>query len=127
MEVQLASGIVGNPITFIGPDGKQYVAIYSGIGGWMGAVAFPDVSADDPYAALGVVGAMKDIKKYHAARRHSLCLQFLRLVARRCRGCAHASAVRCTAPQELRVCADPNNLPFSNQQQQGFENKIAAI
>jgi len=58
------SGIVGNPITYLGPDGKQYVAIYSGIGGWMGAVAFPTVSADDPYSALGVVGAMKDIKKY---------------------------------------------------------------
>jgi PQQ-dependent dehydrogenase (methanol/ethanol family) len=58
------SGIVGNPITYLGPDGKQYVAVYSGVGGWMGAVAFPSVSADDPYAALGVVGAMKDIKKY---------------------------------------------------------------
>jgi PQQ-dependent dehydrogenase (methanol/ethanol family) len=58
------SGIVGNPITFRGPDGKQYVAVYSGVGGWMGAVAFPAISADDPYAALGVVGAMKDIKQY---------------------------------------------------------------
>ena len=27
----------------------------------------------------------------------------------------------------LRVCADPNNLPFSNQQGQGFENKIAEL
>src|SRR3569833_4471355 len=27
----------------------------------------------------------------------------------------------------LRVCADPNNLPYSNDQQQGFENRIAAI
>jgi alcohol dehydrogenase (cytochrome c) len=62
----VASGIVANPITYLGPDGKQYVAVYSGIGGWMGAVAFPEVSADDPYAALGVVGAMKDIKKYVA-------------------------------------------------------------
>jgi PQQ-dependent dehydrogenase (methanol/ethanol family) len=60
------SGIVGNPITYLGPDGKQYVAVYSGVGGWMGAVAFPSVSADDPYAGLGVVGAMKDIKKYTA-------------------------------------------------------------
>jgi alcohol dehydrogenase (cytochrome c) len=56
------SGIVGSPISYLGADGKQYVAVYSGIGGWMGAVAFPAVSADDPYAALGVVGAMKDIK-----------------------------------------------------------------
>jgi mxaJ protein len=27
----------------------------------------------------------------------------------------------------LRVCADPNNLPFSNEQGQGFENKIAEL
>jgi PQQ-dependent dehydrogenase (methanol/ethanol family) len=65
-EFKTGSGIIGNPMTYIGPDGKQYVAIYSGIGGWMGAVAFPAISADDPYAALGVVGAMKEIKKYTA-------------------------------------------------------------
>jgi PQQ-dependent dehydrogenase (methanol/ethanol family) len=56
------SGIVGDPITYIGPDGKQYVAIYSGIGGWMGAIAQPSISIDDDYAALGAVGAMKEIK-----------------------------------------------------------------
>src|SRR3954469_16422854 len=28
--------------------------------------------------------------------------------------------------RELRVCADPNNLPFSNTKRQGFENQIAA-
>jgi quinoprotein dehydrogenase-associated probable ABC transporter substrate-binding protein len=28
---------------------------------------------------------------------------------------------------ELRVCADPNNLPFSNDKEEGFENKTAAI
>ena len=65
-QYQLPSGTVGNPMTYVGPDGKQYVAIYAGMGGWMGAVAFPDISADDPTAALGVVGAMKDIKKYTA-------------------------------------------------------------
>ena len=27
----------------------------------------------------------------------------------------------------LKVCADPNNLPFSNAQEQGFENKIVRI
>jgi lanthanide-dependent methanol dehydrogenase len=62
-QFKTASGIVGDPITFTGPDGKQYVAIYSGIGGWMGAVALPEVSDDDPYAALGVVGAMRKIKQ----------------------------------------------------------------
>jgi quinoprotein dehydrogenase-associated probable ABC transporter substrate-binding protein len=29
--------------------------------------------------------------------------------------------------RELRVCADPNNLPFSNRSEQGFENKIIAL
>src|SRR6185437_14251210 len=28
------------------------------------------------------------------------------------------------APRALTVCADPNNMPFSNRRQQGFENKI---
>jgi quinoprotein dehydrogenase-associated probable ABC transporter substrate-binding protein len=27
----------------------------------------------------------------------------------------------------LRVCADPNNLPFSNERGEGFENKIVAL
>jgi quinoprotein dehydrogenase-associated probable ABC transporter substrate-binding protein len=27
----------------------------------------------------------------------------------------------------LRVCADPNNLPFSNERREGFENKIADL
>lgn len=31
------------------------------------------------------------------------------------------------AGRELRVCADPNNLPFSNQKGEGFENKIAEL
>ena len=29
--------------------------------------------------------------------------------------------------RELKVCADPNNLPFSNALQQGFENRIVDI
>lgn len=29
--------------------------------------------------------------------------------------------------KEFRVCADPDNLPFSNDKQEGFENRIAAL
>jgi mxaJ protein len=29
--------------------------------------------------------------------------------------------------RDLRVCADPDNLPFSNNKQQGFENRIAEL
>jgi quinoprotein dehydrogenase-associated probable ABC transporter substrate-binding protein len=28
---------------------------------------------------------------------------------------------------ELKVCADPNNLPFSDEKKEGFENKIAEL
>jgi mxaJ protein len=35
------------------------------------------------------------------------------------------SALR--APSALRVCSDPNNLPFSNQRGDGFENRIARL
>ena len=31
------------------------------------------------------------------------------------------------AATPLRVCADPNNLPFSNRQGQGFENRLAEL
>ena len=30
-------------------------------------------------------------------------------------------------PQELRVCADPDNLPYSHQDGSGFENRIARL
>lgn len=61
-QYKTASGIVGNPMTFTGPHGKQFVAIYSGIGGWMGAADFPGMSTDDPYGGLGAWGAMRQIK-----------------------------------------------------------------
>src|SRR4051794_30345516 len=32
-----------------------------------------------------------------------------------------------TSERVLRIAADPNNLPFSNDQFEGFENKIAAL
>ena len=37
----------------------------------------------------------------------------------------HLRDLRATEP--LRVCADPNNLPFTNSKGEGFENKIAAL
>src|SRR5262249_19654826 len=30
-------------------------------------------------------------------------------------------------PKVLRVCADPRNMPFSDQQGEGFENKLAEL
>jgi mxaJ protein len=38
-----------------------------------------------------------------------------------------ASTVAFAAGPPLHVCSDPNNLPFSNVQQQGFENELARM
>jgi alcohol dehydrogenase (cytochrome c) len=35
-QFKLPSGIIGQPVTFTGPDKKQYVAILSAVGGWAG-------------------------------------------------------------------------------------------
>ena len=37
------------------------------------------------------------------------------------------AAIELVDPKVLRVCADPNNLPFSNEQGEGFENKLAEL
>ena len=36
-------------------------------------------------------------------------------------------SMRVPKDNEFKVCADPNNLPFSNQKMEGFENKIAEV
>ena len=36
-------------------------------------------------------------------------------------------AKKSSTPTVLRVCADPNNLPFSNRNHEGFEDKIAEL
>jgi quinoprotein dehydrogenase-associated probable ABC transporter substrate-binding protein len=38
-----------------------------------------------------------------------------------------SEALELVDPDVLRVCADPNNLPFSNEKGEGFENKIAEL
>jgi PQQ-dependent dehydrogenase (methanol/ethanol family) len=55
------SGIIGQPVTYRGPDGKQYVAVLSGVGGWSGGIVAGDLDARDSSAALGFVNAMKDL------------------------------------------------------------------
>ena len=60
---KVGSGIVGNPITFRGPDGKQYVAVYAGIGGdWL--LLAGDVRADDPADVRPQPDFAKDIGRH---------------------------------------------------------------
>jgi glucose dehydrogenase len=60
-QFKTGSGIIGQPISYRGPDGKQYVAILSGVGGWAGAIVAGDLDPRDGTAALGMVNVMKDL------------------------------------------------------------------
>jgi PQQ-dependent dehydrogenase (methanol/ethanol family) len=61
---KVGSGIIGQPITYRGPDGKQYVAVLSGVGGWAGAIVSGNLDSRDATAALGFVNAMRDLPRY---------------------------------------------------------------
>jgi alcohol dehydrogenase (cytochrome c) len=63
-QTQLPSGIIGSPMTFTGADGKQRVAVYSGIGGLLGSVVSGDLAVDDPYAAFGITGVTADLPQF---------------------------------------------------------------
>ena len=58
------SGFIGQPITYKGSDGRQYVAILDGVGGWSGALAHADIDPRVRNGALGFVGAMQDLPAY---------------------------------------------------------------
>jgi len=62
-QFKTGSGIIGQPISYRGPDARQYIAVPSGIGGWAGAIVSADVDPRDPTAALGFSNATKDLKK----------------------------------------------------------------
>ena len=47
-------------------------------------------------------------------------------IARAGRGAAE-EGLELVDPNVLRVCSDPNNLPFSNEKGEGFENKLAEL
>jgi PQQ-dependent dehydrogenase (methanol/ethanol family) len=60
---KVGSGIVGNPITYRGPDGKQYVAVYAGIGGdWF--LLSGDVRSDDPADVRDAAPFVKDLARH---------------------------------------------------------------
>jgi alcohol dehydrogenase (cytochrome c) len=58
------SGIIGQPITYMGNDGVQYVAILSGVGGWPGVVANAQVDPRVRNGALGFTGATQDLPQH---------------------------------------------------------------
>jgi len=62
-QYKTGSGIVGQPISYRGPDGKQYVAVLSGVGGWAGAVVSGDLDVRDKTAATGFANLLPDLKQ----------------------------------------------------------------
>jgi lanthanide-dependent methanol dehydrogenase len=63
-QFKAGSGIIGQPISYRGPDGKQYVAILSGVGGWAGAVVSGELDPADTTAALGFANAVNDLPQH---------------------------------------------------------------
>ena len=60
---KVGSGVVGNPITYRAPDGRQYVAVYAGIGGdW--ALLAGDMRSDDPTDVRAPADYIKDIARH---------------------------------------------------------------
>jgi PQQ-dependent dehydrogenase (methanol/ethanol family) len=60
-QFKTASGIIGQPITYRGANGQQYVAVLAGVGGWPGAIVSGNLDPRDSSAALGFVNAMRDL------------------------------------------------------------------
>ena len=60
---KVGSGVIGNPITFRAPDGRQYVAVYAGFGGDWGLLS-GDVRSDDPDDVRAPASFMTDIARH---------------------------------------------------------------
>jgi PQQ-dependent dehydrogenase (methanol/ethanol family) len=63
-QFKTGSGVIGQPVSYRGPDGKQYIAILSGVGGWAGAVVAGNLDTRDATAGGGFVNAMKDLPQH---------------------------------------------------------------
>jgi PQQ-dependent dehydrogenase (methanol/ethanol family) len=58
---QTGSGIIGQPVSYRGPDGRQYVAVLSGVGGWAGAIVVGKLDMRDSSAGGGLANAVRDL------------------------------------------------------------------
>jgi PQQ-dependent dehydrogenase (methanol/ethanol family) len=55
---KLGSGIIGNPMTYK-VDGKQYVSVFAGIGGWVGLPVAAGLDLNDKFGAIGATAIAK--------------------------------------------------------------------
>jgi PQQ-dependent dehydrogenase (methanol/ethanol family) len=60
-QFRTGSGIIGQPISYRGPDGRQYIAVLCGIGGWVGTIVVNKIDTRDPTAVSGFASAVGDL------------------------------------------------------------------
>ena len=124
-----------------GPDGHQYVAVLSGVGGWPGAIVAGGLDARDSSAALGFVNAMQRPAVEDDEGRHALRVRPMMTRARQAtrrglamRGDRAARASLCVATWRgaARTRAAPleyapirTTCPSRIAAREGFENRIA--
>ena len=78
---KLGSGIIGNPITY-SVKGKQYVSVWSGIGGWIGLPVTAGLDLSDKFGAIGATGDDQGGRpEPHSAGWYAVHLQDRRLCA----------------------------------------------
>ena len=58
---RMPSGVVGQPVSYLGPDGKQYIAVLSGVGGQTTWTAIQEVSLEDPAGGGGFNYGNRDL------------------------------------------------------------------
>jgi PQQ-dependent dehydrogenase (methanol/ethanol family) len=61
-QFKTSSGIIGQPVSYRGPDGKQYIAVLSGVGGWPGSIVSGQLDTRDGTAANGWGKALPSIR-----------------------------------------------------------------
>src|SRR5690242_7042818 len=83
----------------------------------MGMVAALAIGAAMRLSTMAEAGPRPEPKPDHAVSAP----------ARDCCGTDEPAPTPRNGKRVLRISADPNNLPFTNDRMEGFENKIAAI
>lgn len=63
-QFKVGSGVVGNPIAYTGPDGKEYIAVYSGLGGDMGLLIAGDVASNLPFDVRERGSTLPELARY---------------------------------------------------------------
>ncbi len=79
-QFKTGSGIIGQPITYKGPDGKQYIAVMSWRGRLGGRGGGRRLNTVDGTGALGFINAMTDLGKYTTKAECSMLSRCLKLV-----------------------------------------------